>query len=133
MEQVILVVDDSAMVRKLLTLTLRMHGYRTVTAGDGMEALERIAVEPVNLIITDLNMPAMDGYELVSTIRREGPNRMIPVIMLTTEGEEEDRRRGYESGVDIYLTKPAQPQDLLASVQTLLVRHKQKEGVACES
>lgn len=128
-----MVVDDSAMVRKLLTLTLRMNGYRTVAVGDGMEALERIAVEPVDLVITDLNMPAMDGYELVATIRRDGPARNVPVIMLTTEGEDEDRRRGYQAGVDVYLTKPAQPQDLLAAVRSLLAERNQKEGAACAS
>ena len=121
MARVILVVDDSETVRKLLTLTLKMKGYQTVTAGDGMEALERLAVGSVDLVITDLNMPEMDGYELVSTIRRQGPNKDIPVIMLSTEGEEEDRRRGLDAGVDLYLTKPASPQQLLSSVEKLLV------------
>lgn len=133
MEPLIMVVDDSSMVRKLLTLTLRMNGYRTVAVCDGMEALERTAVEPVDLVITDLNMPAMDGYELVAAIRRDGPNREVPVIMLTTESEEEDRRRGYQAGVDVYLTKPAQHQDLLASVRNLLAKRNQKEGATCAS
>ena len=121
MGRVILVVDDSETVRKLLTLTLRMKGYQIVTAGDGAEALERLSVSSVDLVITDLNMPEMDGYELVSTIRREGPNRDVPVIMLSTEGEEEDRQRGLDAGVDLYLPKPASPQQLLYSVEKLLV------------
>jgi two-component system chemotaxis response regulator CheY len=133
MDTVIMVVDDSEMVRKLLTLILRMNGYRTVTAADGMEALERMAVEPVDLVITDINMPVMDGYELVTTIRRDGPNREIPVIMLTTEADEQDRRQGYEAGADVYLTKPAQTQELLASVRTLLAKHNGKEGATCAS
>ena len=120
MPRVILVVDDSETIRKILSTTLRLRGFHPVTASDGMEALERIAEGGVDLIITDLNMPVMDGYELTAAVRRTAPCRDVPIIMLTTEAEEEDRRRGLEAGVNAYLTKPAQPSVLLAHIEQLL-------------
>src|SRR3989304_5192477 len=119
MPRVIWVCDDSETIRKILSPTLGLRGFHPVTASDGMEALERIAEGGVDLIITDLNMPVMDGYELTAAVRRTAPCRDVPIIMLTTE-EEEDRRRGLEAGVNAYLTKPAQPSVLLAHIEQLL-------------
>lgn len=116
----ILVVDDSATVRKLITHTLLPTGHECIEAADGIEALEKMARTPVDLVLADLNMPKMNGLELVSTIREDPAYVDIPIVMLTTEGSEEDRRRGLQAGANVYLVKPTPPHMLLYKVESLL-------------
>jgi len=118
MAKTILVVDDSATVRKLIIYSLGPNNYNCLEASDGVEALEKMAQNPVDLIIADLNMPKMDGLELIRTIRKG--NRSIPVIMLTTQGDQESRKEGLDAGANVYLIKPAPAHLLLYKVKSLL-------------
>ena len=104
MAKTVLVVDDSATVRKLIIYTLGPDNYNCLEASDGVDALEKMARNPVDLIIADLNMPKMDGLELVRTIREK--NKDIPVIMLTTQGDQKSKKKGFDAGANVYLIKP---------------------------
>ena len=102
----ILVAEDSPTVRKLVALALRAQGFRVVQAQDGMDAIEKLAQHDVDLIITDLNMPNMDGYSLIQAVREDEHLKKVPIIVLSSEAEEEDRRRAFLVGADSYLVKP---------------------------
>lgn len=117
--QTVVVVDDSPTVVKFVSFTLKNGGYKVITACDGMDALEKISNEssPVNMVITDLNMPNMDGYTLIETLRKNKDYMDTPIIILSSEEEEEDMARGKEAGASAYLVKPFQPQTLLAEVE----------------
>ncbi len=116
----ILVVDDSSTVRKLIINILKGADYETVEAVDGVDALEKLAQEDIDLIIADLNMPRMNGLELIRTIRKDPVYADIPIVMLTTEGSEEDKKRGFEAGANVYLVKPAPPSLILYKIGSLL-------------
>jgi CheY-like chemotaxis protein len=106
MEKVILVVDDSATVRKFVAASLNMKGFRVVTAADGIEALERMPAEKINLIILDLNMPDMDGFELMRTLRETPEHRDIPIIVLSSMTDLKNKDLAIEMGAVAYLEKP---------------------------
>ncbi len=116
----ILVVDDSSTVRKLIINILKGADYETVEAVDGVDALEKLAQEDIDLIVADLNMPRMNGLELIRTIRKDPIYSDIPIVMLTTEGSEEDKKRGFEAGANVYLVKPAPPSLILYKIGSLL-------------
>ena len=118
MSQTILVVDDSPTVVKFVALSLKAKGYNIVTACDGMEAIEKIsnADEPVDLVITDLNMPNLDGYGFIETLRQNNAHRETPIIILSSEGDEDDRQRGIDAGASSYLVKPFKPTSLLSEI-----------------
>lgn len=119
MDRKILIVDDCGTTRKLLSYIFREKGYGIVVASNGIEALEIMATNPVDLVITDLNMPQMDGFELSKNIRSMGSYTELPIVMVTTEAGEQDKRFGMEAGVTKYLTKPISPQKLLFEVEKL--------------
>lgn len=106
MNKVILVVDDSATVRKFVSLSLSMQGFTVVSACDGMEALEKLPTEKVDLVITDLNMPNMDGYEFIRTLRESNLYRELPVIILSSLSDQTSRDLGLKAGAHSYLVKP---------------------------
>lgn len=106
MERTILVVDDSATVRKFVSVSLSMQGFRVLTAEDGMDALEKLPCEPVDLIITDLNMPNMDGMELVRTLRSNPTYKELPIIILTSLQEKALKSESQKLGISSYLNKP---------------------------
>lgn len=120
MEKKILIVDDCGTTRKLLGFIVKERGYRIIGASNGLEALEMIAQNPVDLVLTDLNMPQMDGLELSRTIRSNDVYRELPIVMVTTEASEADRKIGLEAGVTTYLTKPISPQRLIFEIEKLL-------------
>lgn len=113
----ILIVDDCATTRKLLSYMVRDKGYRISCASNGIEALEILAANPVDLVITDLNMPQMDGLELSKSLREQEVYRGLPIIMVTTEASEADKELGKKAGVTAYLTKPITPQRLLYEIE----------------
>ena len=102
----ILVVDDSATVRKIVTLSLSMQGFQVVSACDGMDALEKLPAEKVDLVITDLNMPNMDGYEFIKTLRESSQYKDLPVIILSSLSDQVSRDLGLKAGAHSYLVKP---------------------------
>lgn len=116
----ILVVDDDPHIRELLVLYLRKEGYDTLTAADGIEALELLKERSVHLAIVDIMMPRMDGYELCKKIREEFD---IPVMMLTAKGEITDKERAYLAGTDDYIVKPFEPREVLFRTKALLRRY----------
>ncbi len=106
MQRVILAIDDSPTIRKFLTLALSSKGFRVVTAVDGMQALELIGKERVNLIITDLNMPNIDGFELIQSLRNDEQYKEIPIIVLSSISNQEDIDRSISLGASSYIVKP---------------------------
>ncbi len=116
---VILVVDDCRMTRRLLSMYLRGAGYEVIVAENGLEALEKLGREPYAAVITDLNMPQMDGIEFTRSIRGNSEYQGLPVIMLTTQGEERERNIGLDAGVSAFLTKPITQKALIQEVQRL--------------
>ncbi len=106
MEKIILVVDDSTTVRKFVAASLNIKGFRVITAADGIEALERMPTEKINLIILDLNMPDMDGFELMRTLRETPEYRDIPIIVLSSMTDLKNKDLAIEMGAVAYLEKP---------------------------
>jgi two-component system chemotaxis response regulator CheY len=125
MAQTILVVDDSPTVVKFVSFSLRNNGYQVITASDGMEAIEKISSmpKPVDLVITDLNMPNLDGYGLIGTLRQNELHRQTPIIILTSEESDDDRERGMRVGASSYLVKPFKSSLLLSEVSKFLQAH----------
>ena len=112
-------VDDSASVRQMVSFTLRTAGYQVVEAGDGAQALERLQ-GPVHLILTDLNMPRMDGIELVKQVRASATYKYVPIVMLTTESQDAKKQAGRAAGATGWIVKPFQAEQLLAVVKKVL-------------
>ena len=102
----ILVVDDDGTTRKILGLYLKSIGHAPVFAENGLDAIEKLAVNEVDLILTDLNMPYMDGIEFTKTIKSNPSFTAMPVILITTEDDENEKKKAYDAGVDGYMVKP---------------------------
>lgn len=116
MSKTILVVDDSVGIRAAITMTLSSAGFEVIEAGDGEAALIELDQRRVHLIISDLNMPGMDGMTLLRRVKAQQATRYLPFIMLTTEDSEQIKREGFEAGARIWLTKPFEPLKLLDDV-----------------
>jgi len=116
----ILMVDDSASVRQMMSFTLQNAGYEVIEARDGQEALEIYPTSGANMLITDLNMPKMDGYGLIEEVRRHPGSRFLPIIMLTTESEQGKRDQAKALGASGWITKPFRPDQLLKVVGMVL-------------
>ena len=118
-EKMILIVDDEDRMRRFVRMNLELEGYRVAEAGDGLEALNKVRDELPDLILLDVMMPKIDGFETLSRIREIST---VPVIMLTVKGDEEDRIRGLDLGADDYVTKPFSPRELSSRIQAVLRR-----------
>ena len=117
----ILVVEDSPTMRQLISFALkRLKDSVIVEAGDGVEGLKKLNADSFDLIITDINMPVMDGLKLISLIRRDVKYRNIPIMIITTEGGAEDRERALALGANAYITKPIQAGNVLEIAKSLL-------------
>jgi DNA-binding response OmpR family regulator len=125
----ILVVDDEDSVRDCVARTLAYYGYQVITASDGIEAVSLLETEHVDLILADIAMPRMNGYQLYTKITENPAWVAIPFIFLTARALDSDVRYGKELGVDDYLTKPFRREDLLATVRGRLRRSRQLESV----
>ncbi|SEP22633.1 response regulator transcription factor [Paenibacillus sp. OK076] len=117
----ILVVDDDVHIRELITLFLRNEGFEIVVAKDGAEALDIVEKSPIDLVILDIMMPKLDGWELCREIRRMNLN--MPLLMVTVKGESAQKVKGFQLGTDDYLTKPFDPLELVMRVKALLKRY----------
>ena len=120
MDKTILTVDDSASVRQVVSFTLREAGYRVIEACDGKDALSKINGTPLNLIVTDLNMPNMDGIELIRTVRSNPQHKFVPIIMLTTESQNEKKMEGKSAGATGWIVKPFKPEQLVAVIKKVI-------------
>jgi two-component system chemotaxis response regulator CheY len=112
-------VDDSATVRQVLNMTLDGAGYEVVEAIDGQDALDKLKDTTVDMMVTDLNMPNMDGIELIKNVRQSPGNRFMPIIMLTTESQPEKKQEGKAAGASGWIVKPFKPEQLLAVVRMI--------------
>lgn len=116
-----LVVEDSPMMRQLIVFALsRLKSIQVTEADDGIVAIKKIAGQKFDLVITDINMPIMDGLKLVKRIRSDEVHRDIPIIIITTEGSSEDRARAMALGASAYITKPIQAPQVISVVKDLL-------------
>ncbi len=116
-----LVVEDSPTMRQLISFSLkRFKNARIIEAVDGVDALKKLSGEKIDLILTDINMPVMDGLKLVSLVRQNAQLQSIPIIIITTEGAEEDRERGLALGANAYISKPIQSSHLIKTISELL-------------
>lgn len=116
----IMTVDDSVSVRQMVSFTLKNAGYETIEATDGKDALSKLNGSGANMIVTDLNMPNLDGIGLIKEVRAKPDYKFIPIIMLTTESQDEKKQEGKSAGATGWIVKPFKPEQLLAVVKRVL-------------
>lgn len=124
----ILAVDDEINIRRLVEVNLQRAGYRVSKASDGVEALASIEAERPDLVVLDVMMPHMDGFEVLKRLKMDPGTAGLPVIMLTAKAQDADIFRGWSSGVDCYLTKPFNPTELLVFVRKTLEAIQEESG-----
>lgn len=128
-KQVVMIADDSSTVRKFVSFSLAACDLEVVTAVDGMDALEKISQTPhVDLIIVDLNMPNMDGFEFIQNVRGSEVHRNVPIIILSSERGEESKRRGKEVGANAYIEKPFDAKNIEYQVSKFLEIERSTAG-----
>jgi CheY-like chemotaxis protein len=120
MKKVILVADDSPTIRKFVSISLKVNGYEIIQVADGMEALEVLPSERIDLVITDLNMPNIDGFELIKTIRSNEDYKEIPIIILSSLSGSDEIEKGIQCGANAYLLKPFDSNRILYEVSKFL-------------
>lgn len=125
----ILIVDDDKTTRKLLSFYLKGSGFEVVTAENGLDALEKLGMNDINLVMTDLNMPYMDGIELVKTLKADPNLAQIPIIMVTTEADINEQNRAFAAGANAYITKPV-TADIIAQKIKSIVKDIMSKGGA---
>lgn len=121
MAKTILIVDDSASVRQVVSIALKGAGYDVIQGVDGKDALTKLTGQRVHLIISDVNMPNMDGITFVSEVKKLPAYRFTPIIMLTTESQEDKKKQAQAAGAKAWVTKPFQPPQMLAAVEKLIL------------
>ena len=121
MSKHILIVDDSKTIRNLVSFILKKEGYKVTMAEDGLGGLEKLyAADDIDLVISDVNMPNMDGFTFIRTVREQEVYRNLPIVVLSTEGQEKDIKQGISLGANLYMVKPAQPQQMVRNIKMLL-------------
>ncbi len=118
----VLIVDDEIHIVKIIAYKLRGAGYDVISAGDGVEALQMVQADRPDLILLDIMMPRMDGYQALETLKGDPATRDIPVFMLSVKNKEADLQRGWQLGCDDYITKPFSPGKLLERIDQALKR-----------
>lgn len=117
----VLIVEDSPTMRQLIVFALkRLRGLQIVEANDGVDGLKKLSTEKFDLILTDINMPIMDGLKLVSLVRNDPVYKEVPIVIITTEGANEDRERALALGANEYITKPIQTTKIIEAATRLL-------------
>ena len=119
MAKTIMIVDDSASIRTVVGIALRGEGYTVIEAKDGQDAINKLTGQKVYLIISDVNMPIMDGITFVKHVKQMAAYKFTPIIMLTTESDESKKREGQAAGARAWVVKPFKPEQMLAAVQRL--------------
>lgn len=120
MSKIIMTADDSPSMREMVAFTLRSAGYEIVEAVDGKDALGKLSGAPVNMLITDLNMPNMDGIELIRQVRALPQYKYVPIIMLTTESQDDKKQAGKAAGASGWIVKPFRGEQLVAVAKKFL-------------
>lgn len=122
MSKRLLVVDDEVNLLRAVEACLRAEGFEVITARSAADALVSVAQTVPDLVVSDIRMPGMNGYELAQKLRASSRTMLVPVVFLTAKGETGDRIEGFRSGVDAYLTKPFEPDELIAVIKNILTR-----------
>ena len=121
MAKTILIVDDASSMRGLIAMTLKNSGYETIEGCDGRDGFEKLKkAAKVDLIITDLNMPNMDGIEMIKSIKALPQAKFIPIIMLTTESQDEKKEQGRQAGAKAWIVKPFKPDVLIGAIKKII-------------
>jgi len=120
MSKTIMTVDDSASVRLMVSFTLKQLGYEVLEAANGSEALKKLGEKTIHMLITDVNMPELDGISLVRKVREDPSYRFIPIIILTTESQQAKKREGRDAGATGWIVKPFSPDQLTAVVRKVI-------------
>ena len=120
MEKVILAVDDSASLRQMVAFSLKAAGYQVIEAVDGQDGLNKAKLKTVDLVLTDQNMPIMDGLTLITNLRQLSSYQKVPILMLTTESSDEMKQKGKAAGANGWLVKPFDPKRLIEVVQKVI-------------
>ncbi len=121
MAKKILVIDDSAVFRKIISVHLKNADYELVEASDGVDALNKLTTTSVDLIVSDMNMPNMDGITFIKKVKEDPKHKFIPIIMLTTESQPEKKKLGMDAGARAWLTKPFSPEELIETISKLMI------------
>lgn len=121
MAKTILIVDDSASLRQVVKIALMDAGYDVIEAGNGQEGLQRLDGRKIHLIVSDVNMPIMDGITFLKNVKQHPSYKFTPVIMLTTETSDDKKKSGQEAGAKAWVVKPFQPPILLAAISKLIL------------
>jgi len=116
----ILIADDSASMRQLVSFALKDAGYEVVVAADGTDALAKSEGADVDMVVTDLNMPGIDGIELIRKLRKQSQYRFTPIIMLTTESQESKKQEGKSAGASGWIVKPFTPEQLIGVIRKFI-------------
>lgn len=117
----ILIVDDSRTIRNLISFVLKKEGFKVTTAEDGLDGLEKLySSDKIDMIISDINMPRMDGYTFIKTVREQEAYKDVPIIVLSTEGHENDIKQALDLGADKYMIKPVKPDVIMIGIRALL-------------
>jgi two-component system alkaline phosphatase synthesis response regulator PhoP len=124
----VLVVDDERHIVRLIQVNLEREGYQVLTAFDGKDGLQKVKTEKPDLVVLDVMMPYMDGFEVLKSMKADPQTAGIPVIMLTAKAQDADVFRGWSSGVDCYLTKPFNPMELLTFVRRIFQSFEEDTG-----
>ena len=117
----ILIVDDSEFVRNYHSYILEQAQFQVITAVDGSDGLEKLFVNSCDLVLTDINMANMDGYEFIRRVRADGKYDSLPIIIVSTESESQDKMKGYEAGANLYIVKPCAPEMMIENVRMLVM------------
>lgn len=121
MAKTIMIVDDSASLRQVVAIALKGAGYDTLEACDGKDALNKMTGQKIHLIISDVNMPNMDGITFVKNVKQHPSYKFTPIIMLTTESQDDKKKEGQAAGAKAWVVKPFQPQQMLDAVSKLIL------------
>jgi len=124
----VLVCDDERSIVRLIQVNLERQGWQVVTAYDGKEGLEKIKSEKPDVVVLDVMMPYMDGFEVLKTLRRDPELQTLPVVMLTAKAQDKDVFEGYHYGADVYLTKPFNPMELVTFVKRIIQGGPPEDG-----
>ena len=119
-KQTILIVDDSQFVRSYHSYILEQAHFQVITAVDGSDGLEKLYTNSCDLVLTDINMSNMDGYEFIRRVRSDGKYRSLPIIIVSTESEAKDKTKGFEAGANLYIVKPSSPEMMVENIRMIL-------------
>jgi two-component system chemotaxis response regulator CheY len=120
-KKTILIVDDSEFVRSYHSYILEQAQYQVITAVDGSDGLEKLYANACDLVLTDINMSNMDGYEFIRRVRADGKYSSLPIIIVSTESEGRDKMKGFEAGANLYIVKPSSPEMMVENIRMVLI------------